>query len=200
MRTVEDLILGLSPWWVLAAVFTLPALEASTFFGLVIPGEAVVVIGGVAAHGGAVPLWAVMAAAAAGACCGDQVGFAIGHRYGRRLLGRLPSRVLRPREVARALDLVRRRGATAVVLGRWATGLRVLVPGIAGMSGMSRARFAAANVLGGSSWAVAMAFAGYLAGASYGQLQTRMGLVGAVITLVVVILSVGAVIVRRQRS
>jgi membrane protein DedA with SNARE-associated domain len=200
MQTVVDKLLGLPPWWVLAAVFTLPALEASTFVGLVIPGETVVVIGGVAANGGAVPLWAVMVAAAVGACCGDQLGFAIGHRYGQRLLDRVPRRLQRPREVARALDLIRRRGAAAVVLGRWAAALRVLVPGAAGMSGMGRSRFTVANVVGGSTWAVAMAAAGYAAGASYRQLETRIGLAGTIITAVLVVAVAATVLIRRHRS
>jgi hypothetical protein len=43
---------------VLVAVFALPALEASTLLGSVVPGELAVVLGGVLAHQGRVPLWA----------------------------------------------------------------------------------------------------------------------------------------------
>jgi membrane-associated protein len=44
--------LTLSPLALLLAVFLLPALEASIFVGVVVPGETAVVIGGFLAHSG----------------------------------------------------------------------------------------------------------------------------------------------------
>ena len=60
---ITDRILSLPGWLVLALVFTFPALEASAFVGFVFPGEIAVILGGVAASRGMVPLWAVIAAA-----------------------------------------------------------------------------------------------------------------------------------------
>ena len=80
--------------WVLALAFAFPALEASAFAGFVFPGEIAVILGGVAASRGTVPLWAVIAAAVAGAIIGDSAGYLIGRRWGTDLLhgtlGRLP--------------------------------------------------------------------------------------------------------------
>src|SRR5258705_12768842 len=91
---VTDRILSLPGWLVLALVFLLPALEASAFVGFVFPGEIAVILGGVAAWRGTVPLWAVIAAAVTGAIIGDSAGYLIGRRWGERLLpgpvGRLP--------------------------------------------------------------------------------------------------------------
>lgn len=199
MSALVDAIVRLPPWLVLALAFALPALEASAMVGLVVPGEIAVLVGGVVAHGGALPLWAVIAAAVGGAAAGDQVGFLLGRRYGRRLLDRLPGRVRRSGELDRALDLVRRRGAVAVVVGRWAAALRALVPGIAGMSGVPRVRFTAANVAGGALWATVVAVAGYLAGASYRVLERRLGLGGEVVLAVVVLAGV-VWLVRSRRS
>src|SRR3954464_9928930 len=58
----------------LVLVFALPALEASTLLGIVVPGELALVFGGVLAHQGRVPLWTVVAAGSAGAVVGDSVG------------------------------------------------------------------------------------------------------------------------------
>ena len=187
MSALFDAILGLPPWLVLVLVCALPAAEASTLIGLVVPGEVAVLVGGVVAHGGGLPLWAVIVAAVLGAAGGDQVGYLVGRRYGQRLLDRLPARVRRSGDVDRALDLVRRRGAVSVLIGRWAAALRALLPGIAGMSGMSRVRFTAANVAGGTIWAAAVAVAGYLAGASYRVLERRLGLGGEVLVGVAVV-------------
>jgi undecaprenyl-diphosphatase len=182
-----DTLVRLPAWLVLMLAFVLPALEASTFAGLVVPGEIAVLIGGVVAHGGALPLWAVVVAAIAGAVLGDQVGYLVGRRYGPRLTDRMPARVRRSGDVGRALDLLRRRGAPAVALGRWVAVLRALVPGLAGMSGMRRLPFTAANLLGGALWATTVAVLGYLAGASYRALEHRLGLGGEILLGVLVL-------------
>jgi undecaprenyl-diphosphatase len=185
MDRVVQALLGLSPALVLALVFLLPALEASTLVGLVVPGELAVLVGGVFAHEGRLSLGAVAGAAFAGAVLGDQVGYLVGRRYGRALLARTPRRFVRSAEVRRALELVRRRGAVAVLLGRWVAALRALVPGIAGLSGLHWRTFALANVAGGALWAVGVAVLGYLAGASYRVLERRLGLGGEALLAVV---------------
>lgn len=199
MSALVDAIVALPPWLVLALVFALPALEASVFVGLVVPGEIAVLVGGVVAHGGGLPLWTVIIAAVAGAVVGDQVGFVVGRRYGQGLLGRLPARVRRSGEVDRALSLVRRRGAWAVVLGRWAAALRALVPGVAGMSGMPRGRFTVANVTGGALWATTVAVLGFAAGASYRALERWLGM-GSEAVLVVMALALVVWVLRGRRA
>ncbi|MEH0841052.1 DedA family protein [Micromonospora sp. CPCC 205711] len=191
MGRVLDVLVALPPALVLALVFALPALEASTFLGLVVPGELAVLVGGVLAHEGRLPLWAVAFAALAGAALGDQTGYLVGRRYGHRLLARTPRRFVRSGELQRALDLVRRRGAVAVVLGRWVAALRALVPGLAGMSGIPQGTFTLANLTGGALWAVTVAVLGYLFGASYRLLERRLGWGGeALLALVVLLLAV----------
>ncbi|WP_405108169.1 DedA family protein [Micromonospora sp. NBC_01405] len=199
MDRVLAVLVASPPALVLALVFLLPALEASTFLGLFVPGEVAVLVGGVLAHSGRLPLWAVAVAAVAGATLGDQTGYLIGRRYGRRLLSRMPRRLVRSGELRRALDLVRRRGAVAVVLGRWVAALRALVPGIAGLSGMPQGTFTLANVSGGGLWAVTVAVLGYLAGASYRLLERRLGLGGEALLALLVVL-VAARLWRHRRA
>lgn len=199
MSAVFDWLAQLPVWLVLTVVCLLPALEASTFLGLVVPGETAVIIGGVVAHAGGLPLWAVMVAAGLGAIAGDQVGFVVGRRYGPGLLGRLPARLRRPERIERTLELIRRRGAVAVILGRWTAAFRALVPGIAGMSRMRRSHFTAANVVGGVIWAVLVAGGGFLAGASYRVLEQRLGLASGVLLSGFAVTVIVALVVRRRR-
>lgn len=205
MDRLVNLLVALPPALVLALVFLLPALEASTFLGLLVPGEVAVLVGGVLAHEGRLPLWAVVVAALVGAALGDQIGYLVGRRYGRRLLERTPRRFVRPGQVGRAFALIRRRGAMAVVLGRWAAALRALVPGLAGMSGIPQRTFTLANVTGGALWALTVAVLGYLAGASYRLLERRLGwggeaLLGLVVLLVLVRIARGRITARRERT
>src|SRR5712691_1078467 len=137
-----DKILALPAWLVLALVFLLPALEASAFVGFVFPGEVAVILGGVAAARGIVPLWAVIVAAVSGAVIGDSAGYLIGRRWGDRLLegtiGRLPvigRRLDKHLESARAY-VRRRRGSGMAVLGYLAGASYKHVEKIAGRAGL----------------------------------------------------------------
>jgi membrane-associated protein len=193
-------IIGLPPSLVLAIVFLLPALESSTFLGLVVPGEIAVLLGGVVAHSRAVPLWAVVVAAVIGATLGDQVGYLVGRRYGEGLLARIPRRLVGPDELERARRSIRSRGAAAVVIARWVAVLRALVPGVAGMSGMRHSVFTVANIAGGLLWAVGVSILGYLAGASYRFLEARLRIGSeALLTVFAVLLLLWIWRRRRQR-
>jgi membrane-associated protein len=193
-----DALAGLPGWLALAAVCAVPMAEAGLLVGVVFPGEAVVLLGGVLAHEGAFPLWAVVLAAGAGAIVGDQAGYAVGRHLGTGLLRRIPERLRRRVDIGRMLALVRTRGTLAVVFGRWVAVMRAVVPGVAGASGMPWRRFLAANVVGGSLWATAVCGAGFLAGASYRVVERDLG--GAAETAAVLVALAGAAwIVTRHR-
>lgn len=199
MSSIARWLMSLPPGLILGLAFLLPAAEASVFVGVLIPGETVVLVAGVLAQAGVLPLWAVMAAAVSGAVVGDQVGFWVGRRYGAGLLDRMPPRLRRRSHPDRVLAFVRRRGVLAVVLGRWTASLRALVPGIAGMSGLRPRTFTLANAAGGLVWGVTVALVGYLAGVGYGRIESRINQAGwlAVGGLALVLLVVS--LVRRGR-
>ncbi len=71
-------LLSLSGWAALACLFVLPALEAPAFLGLVLPGEVALVLGGVLASQGRIPLGAALAVGVAGALAGDAAGTGTG--------------------------------------------------------------------------------------------------------------------------
>jgi membrane-associated protein len=192
-------LLSLPPAAILVAALLLPAVEASALVGLVVPGETAVFVGGLTAHGGGLPLWAVVAAAAAGATLGDQVGFRLGRRLGPRLLDRLPRRLHSSGRVDRVTRLVSEHGAWAVLAGRWTAVLRALVPGLAGLSGMAQRRFTVFNVLGGVSWAAAVAALGYGAGAAYPQVLQSVHHAGALLVAAGAVAVGVSLLVRRLR-
>ena len=55
MSSIFEFILNLPPWLVLVCAFLFPALEASAFVGVVVPGEIGVVLAGVVANQGKLP-------------------------------------------------------------------------------------------------------------------------------------------------
>jgi membrane-associated protein len=198
MTWLSDTILRLAGPLALVAVFALPALEASTLLGIVVPGELALVLGGVLAHQGRVPLVAAVAAGAAGAVVGDTIGYAIGRRVGERLLAHLPRRLIRPRQVERAKALVRRLGGRAVFAGRFTAALRALVPGLAGVAGVPYPTFAAWNLAGGVLWATGFVLLGFAAGRAWRTAERFAGGAGLVV-LGAIVVAAAVALVRRRR-
>ena len=200
MARLGDWILSLDGWVALAIVFLVPALEASAFLGFVFPGEIAVILGGVLAFNGRIPLPAVIVAAVAGAIVGDTIGYFVGRRWGRQILRGIGRRVpfLRHRideHLASAQAYVRRRGGAAVFFGRFTAALRVMVPGLAGMAEIPYGRFAFYNAAGGLLWGTAFVLLGYFAGAAWERVAADASTVGlTLLTLVLVGLVVGRIL------
>jgi membrane-associated protein len=200
MAWLSDTILRLAGPLVLVVMFALPALEASTLLGIVVPGEFALVLGGVLAHQGRVPLWAAVVAGAAGAVVGDSVGYAIGRRVGERLLAHLPRRLVDPRQLERSKGLVRRLGGRAVFVGRFTAALRALVPGLAGIAGVPYRTFVAYNVAGGVLWATGFVLLGFAAGPAWRTAEHIAGRAGLLLLGAVVVAGAAAAALRhRQR-
>jgi membrane-associated protein len=199
MTWLTDTVLHLAGPLVLVVVFALPALEASTLLGIVVPGELALVLGGVLAHQGRVPLVAAVVAGAAGAVVGDTVGYAIGRRVGDRLLAHLPHRLVEPGQVERATALVRRLGGRAVFFGRFTAALRALVPGLAGVAGVPYRTFAVYNLTGGVLWATGFVLLGFAAGPAWRTAERVAGRAGLVLLGAIVATAAGAALLHRRR-
>lgn len=199
VSSLANTLLDVPPWLALLLVFALPALEASAFVGFLFPGEVATILGGVLAAEGRIPLWAAVAVAIAGAVVGDSVGYLVGARLGQPLLRRLPPRLVKPEHVERTTATIRRLGGRAVFVGRFTAALRVLVPGLCGMSRMRYRTFLVWNVAGGVVWAGGSVVLGYLVGASWQRLIDAFSLGGKIAAGVVVGVAVLAWLVRRRR-
>lgn len=189
-------ILKLPPWIALALVFLLPALEASVFVGVILPGEIGVILGGVLANQHKLPLAAVLVAGIFGAIIGDSIGYWVGKRYGETILSKIPNRILKPEHIKRSEESIRHFGGKAVFLGRFTAALRALVPGMAGMSHIHYGRFLTWNVLGGVVWATAFVILGYLAGSQYQQIEHYANYIG----LALLVAIAAFLLVRNRRA
>ncbi len=189
MSKAAEVILSLHGWVALLIVFLAPALEASTFVGVVFPGEIAVILGGVLAFEHRISLGAAVAAAIAGAVSGDTVGYLVGRRWGRRLLDHSIGRVVRREHLDRAERYLAEHGGRSVLLGRWTAALRALIPGLAGMSGVHYATFALYNFLGGSLWATTFVLLGYASGEGWRQVESVAKRASLLLLVVVVVVA-----------
>jgi membrane protein DedA with SNARE-associated domain len=174
-------------------LFTIVSLESA---GVWVPGETALIAAGVLASSGRLSIAAVIAVAAAGAILGDNAGYWIGRRYGRRLLQRFG---WLDRLLPRAERFFRRHGGKAVFLARFVAGVRVTGAWMAGISHMPWWRFLAWNAAGGIAWATAVGLVAYYLGRAAADLIAQYGLVGAGVVAAVAIAGGVGVHFWRQR-
>src|SRR5215510_7415240 len=102
-----------------------------TFVGALLEGETMLVLAGLAANRGYLILPTLIALGAVGGFLGDQIIFALGRRYGQRMLERFPSL---KRRAGQATRLVERYPELSIVAVRFIYGLRIIGPVTIGMS------------------------------------------------------------------
>lgn len=195
MNAIIDGILNISPALAFTLVACLVFAEDAIFVGFVIPGETAAVLGGVIASRGEVPLWGMAAVVVAAAIAGDTVGYEIGKHVGPRLLD-IGLMKRRRRGLAKAQAFLRRRGGSAVFLGRFVAFFRAVMPALAGASRMHYPRFLAFNAAGGVVWGTGFVLLGFFAGNSYDAVAK---VAGRDITAVLVVLGVLGLIVWHLR-
>ncbi len=170
--------------------------------GLPVPGETALLAGAALAHNGQLSLKWVIVTAIAGATLGDNLGFFIGRRGGRRIAERHGWRIGITHERLAYFDrFFQRHGPKTVFAARFITGLRVVGAVLAGGSGMAWPTFIFYNAAGAVVWCTAVAFAGYSLAHSWDTLERWIGRTGLIaLALVVAIGAVGFVRARRNRQ
>ena len=148
MSGLLDRLLNIQGPLVYLLVGLLVFVEDALFVGFVIPGETAAVLGGVAASLGHVELWLMLPVVVLAAILGDTVGYEVGRHFGPRILS-MRALQKRGRRLDDAQDFLRRRGGSAVFLGRFVAFFRAVMPALAGTSHMPYPKFLAYNAAGG---------------------------------------------------
>jgi membrane protein DedA with SNARE-associated domain len=171
--------------------------------GLPVPGETILLVGGyfAASHPEKFNLIRVMLTAAVGAVVGDNIGFAIGHHYGRGFLLRVGRFfLLTPKRFERMENFFESHGNKTILVARFITGLRVFAALLAGASRKMPWRvFFAYNVAGAVLWAVVITLLGFLFGQSLPLLVKWVGRTGTILLIAIVVIGVIAWRLERHR-
>jgi membrane protein DedA with SNARE-associated domain len=180
------------------ALFALIAVET---MGIPLPGETALIAAGIFASQGHLPIEWVIVAAATAAILGDNVGFFIGRRYGRRILEWEGGPFVEHRKklIAVGEPFFEKHGPKAVFLGRWVAGLRITAAWLAGAHRMHWPIFTFWNALGGICWAVSVGLVSYYLGHSAETVFRTAGLAGLGAAILVGVVAYTIAKVRRRR-
>jgi len=153
--------------------------------GVPVPEETVLALAGYLVWSGRLHWVPVVVVGVLGAGVGDNLGYWLGHRYGRAAVERYSRWVLKPGHIATAERWIGRYGMFAVCAARFVGGLRFLAGPLAGALGLPFRSFFAGNLVGAMlfvPYAVGIGYAiGYGLGPYVARLQQTLGGIGQMI-------------------
>ncbi|WP_267419648.1 MULTISPECIES: DedA family protein [unclassified Curtobacterium] len=148
--------------YVLVGIAVLIFIESGVLFPF-LPGDSLLVTAAIISSALGVTPWQVALVASLAAIAGDQVGYWLGKRFGRRWF-RDDARLLTTARLNEAEAFFTRWGGLSLVLGRFVPVVRTYVPLAAGTAGMHYRRFLLFNLIGAIAWAAGLTAVGVLLG------------------------------------
>jgi membrane protein DedA with SNARE-associated domain len=177
------------------------ALLLENFFitGLIIPGETVLLLGAVAAGNNTFNIYYVILIAFVAALIGNIIGYFIGMRGGRPFIERFGGRFISPERIKGAEAYFDSHGPKTVFVGRFAAGVRVFVPLLAGAAKMNFAKFLGYSTTAIILWTVGLSIIGFYFGQNLDYVKKIFSNF-TILVLVVVIAFVVIYAIRRKRE
>jgi membrane-associated protein len=163
-----------SHWWFLLIIFAVAFLDSVL---PIVPGETMVIIGGVAAGQGEQSLLLVIAAGASGAFLGDNTAYVIGSAMSGFIERRAARRAKWQARLDWAAQQIRLRGGMLLITARFIPGGRSVLTISSGITHQPRAWFMGWIALAAVIWATYAAGLGYFGGKAFEDDHTKAFLV-----------------------
>lgn len=160
--------------------------ESGMFIGFFFPGDTLLLTAGVFAAQGKLSLASVVLVVAIAAIAGDNTGYHIGKRYGRRLFSKPDGVIFRQEYVQRAEKFYERWGSRTMLIAHFVPIVRTFVPPVAGVARMDYPKFVLFDAIGDIAWAVIVTMIGYWFGTKIPNIDHYIVL--AVVAVVVITL------------
>ena len=135
--------------------------ESGMFIGFFFPGDTLLLSAGVFAGQGKLSLAGLLVVVSLAAIAGDNAGYHIGKRYGRRLFRKPDGIVFRQAYVQRAEVFYEKYGAKTMLVAHFIPIIRTFAPAVAGVARMPYKLFVICDAIGDIAWAVIVSLIGY---------------------------------------
>ncbi len=158
--------------------------ESGMFVGFFLPGDTLLLSAGVFAAQGKLSIITVIAVVTIAAIIGDNVGYHIGKRYGRRLFSKPDGIIFRQQYVEQAEKFYERWGSKTMLIAHFVPIVRTFAPPVAGVAHMDYKKFVIFDAIGILAWAIGVTMLGYWFGSKIPNIDDYIMLVlGAVILI-----------------
>lgn len=165
-------------------VFAMVFAESGMFVGFFFPGDSLLFTAGFLASTGVFNIHALVIGCFIAAVSGDNIGYLIGHRFGRRLFHKKDSLIFHKDHLMRAEKFYEKHGGKTIILARFMPIIRTFAPVAAGIGKMNYLTFLFYDIFGGLLWAVAIPYLGYYLGATIPDVDKYLLPIIALIVLV----------------
>lgn len=163
--------------------------------GTFLEGETILILGGVAAHLGALDLPLVILTAFAGSSAGDQLYFFIGKWKGQSVLDYFPKWQAPARKVFQHIE----RHKNLVILSfRFFYGLRNVTPFVLGITRVDVSRFVILNLIGAAIWSISFATIGFMVGEAHERILGKK--YGSILFCALIVIFASAWLIRKWRG
>lgn len=148
------------------AIFLIAFLECLALVGLAIPGTTMLVVAGAIAGGFEYSLWKAVLWGIAGGWLGDMISYAIGFKLKDRVY-RLAVIKNHPKWINMAESYFQRFGGMGLLIGRFVSPLRPIMPMMAGIFQLSFIKCLFITFLSSVAWCISFVVPGWLTGAAF---------------------------------
>ncbi len=164
LNKLRDLINLYGYWPVWAIVFA----ESGLLIGFFLPGDSLLFTAGFVASlpQSSLNVWVLIFGAFVCAVLGDNVGYATGYRFGRRLFQKEDSWLFKKKNLEKTQDFYQTHGNKTLVLARFTPIIRTFAPIVAGIAAMRYRTFMFYNLIGGFLWTLGITLLGFFLGKS----------------------------------
>lgn len=199
---MEAFINLITSFGILAILFVVFA-ESGLLIGFIFPGDSLLFTAGYMVqqdilhffgHDLNVHLFVLLVAIMA--ILGDSVGYAFGHKVGRKLFKKENSRFFKKKYLIQSEKFYEKHGSLTIVLARFVPIVRTFAPIVAGISKMHYRTFLAFNIIGGLLWSTIFIYLGFFAG----EALTKAGVNIEVAALAIIFISVMPMIIHALKQ
>lgn len=135
--------------------------ESGMFIGFFFPGDTLLIGAGVYAATGKLSLLSIVIVVSLAAILGDNVGYHIGKRYGRRLFRKPDGLIFKQEYVTRSEAFYERYGSRTMLVAHFLPVIRTFTPAVAGVGRMNYKQFVLFDAIGDIAWATVVTLIGY---------------------------------------
>lgn len=158
--------------------------ESGMFIGFFFPGDTLLLTAGVFAAQGKLPIVLTIVVIALAAIAGDNVGYHIGKRYGRRLFRKPDGLVFKQEYVQQSEAFYEKYGSKTMLIAHFVPVIRTFAPAVAGIAKMNYKQFFIFDAIGDIAWAIVVTMIGYWFGTKIPNIDHYILLAVAAVVLI----------------
>ena len=182
LEQITDAILKYGPFVSYIALFSVIFAESGLLVGFFLPGDSLLFTSGFLASQNFMNIYILAPLCFVAAVLGDSVGYAFGHRVGKKLFQREDSIIFHKDNLIKAREFYEKHGKKTIIIARFLPVVRTFAPIVAGMGDMHYPTFLAFNIIGAVLWALGLTLAGFFLGSLIPDIDNfLLPIVGAIV-------------------